>query len=235
VSCSRAEVPLGASTDVDSLAGQYLDQSERRVFESMTEHGRVPWLLGRVAAKDAVRRHLLSRHFAEIDPTRIVVGNDQHGCPVVQVRGARLATRGVRVSIAHKPAVAVAVAATFRATSHADGSSEHSGGIGIDVETVEPRSPAFERTVLTPAERSLATAVDDERDAWLTRLWAVKEAAAKATGLGLQGRPKDFEIDAVHGDRLHCRGRWIATEPLATDRGNFIVAWTDTYGSERPW
>ncbi len=117
------------------------------MFEARPPRGRVPWLLGRVAAKDAVRRHLVARGFVEFDPTRIVVVNDDHGCPAVQVRGARLSARGVRVSIAHKPTVAVAVAATPARPGRTG------PGIGVDVEAVEPRSAAFERTAFTPAER----------------------------------------------------------------------------------
>ena len=128
----------------------------------------------------------------------------------------------MRVSIAHKPTVAVAVAAT--PTRPADGP-----GIGVDVEVVEPRSATFERTAFTSAERSLVPPVGPERDGWLTRLWAAKEATAKATGLGLGGRPKAFEIEAVRDDHLRCRGRWIATEPLRTATGDFVVAWTDSY------
>jgi phosphopantetheinyl transferase (holo-ACP synthase) len=229
-SCTRAHVSFGGARDVPGLVGDYLGPTEQPVFESMTGHRRVPWLLGRVAAKDAVRRHLLGQGFADIDPSRILVDNDANGCPRIRVQGARLATRGVQVSIAHKPAVAVAVAATFRVRpTPAGGPGRPAAGIGIDVEAVEPRSPSFERTVLTPAERTMEPGTDEGRDRWLTRLWAVKEAVAKSTGLGLGGRPKDFEVDGVDGERLHCRGRWIATEPLDTLGGHFIVAWTDSY------
>ena len=110
------------------------------------------------------------------------------------------------------------------------GCSPHSAdGIGIDIEAVEPRSATFEKTVLTPAERSLAPDTADARDEWLTRVWAVKEATAKATGHGLRGRPKDFEIDSVHADRFRCCGRWIATRTLSPAGGHFVVAWTDTF------
>lgn len=227
--CTRSQVPFDGSTDVGALAREYLGPDEQAAFEAKTGRGRVQWLLGRVAAKDAVQRHLLSRDFALIDPTRIVLDNDARGCPRVRVRGAGLATRGVQVSIAHKPALAVAVAAIVRTPTVSPDAGRTPVGIGIDVEAVEPRSPSFERMVLTPAERTLPPAADDGRDAWLTRLWTVKEAVAKATGLGLGGRPKDFEIDAVLGARLRCRGRWIATEALDTARGHFMVAWTDSY------
>jgi phosphopantetheinyl transferase len=101
------------------------------------------------------------------------------------------------------------------------------GGVGIDIEAVQPRSHMFERAALTPAERSLATTTGEDRDAWLTRLWTVKEAAAKATGFGLQGRPRDFEIDAVDGRRFSCRGAWICSESVRSSSGVFVIAWTE--------
>jgi hypothetical protein len=44
----------------------------------------------------------------------------------------------------------------------------------------------------------------------------------------LRGRPKDFEVDAFDGERLRCCGRWIATAPLETCDGHYVVAWTDS-------
>jgi phosphopantetheine--protein transferase-like protein len=221
---------LEASTSVADLAGRYLSQDERSDFDELTGRGRVPWLLGRVAAKDAVRRHLAERGFAEIHPARIVVGNDANGCPTVRVRAARVATRRLRISIAHKSTIAVAAADSLpRAPARPSGGPRPAHGIGIDIEAVEARSATFEKTVLTPAERLLSGRAADARDEWLTRVWAVKEAAAKATGYGLRGRPKDFEIDLVHGDQFRCCGRWIATRDLSQAGGRFVVAWTDTF------
>jgi phosphopantetheinyl transferase len=158
-----------------------------------------------------------------------VVENDRHGCPIVHVAGAREATGGLRVSIAHKPNVAVAAAATLTMPPPgADRADTACSGIGVDIEAVEPRSGTFERTVLSTAERSLRPDTDEDRDTWLTRLWTVKEAAAKATGLGLRGRPKDFEIDGVAGPAFRCRRGWIMTEPLVTANARFVVAWTET-------
>jgi phosphopantetheinyl transferase (holo-ACP synthase) len=230
-SVCRTHVPFDSSTDLWELAAAYLGESEAEAFAAMSGRGRIPWLLGRVAAKEAVRDHLASRDFAEFDPTRIVVTNDCNGCPNVEVRGARLATRGVRVSIAHKPAIGVAVAARLRRPAAAEDVGPSPTGLGIDIESVQPRPRSFADSILSPPERSLldaGEADDGDRDAWLTRMWAVKEATAKATGLGLRGRPKDFQVDAVDNDRLRCCGRWIATAPLDTGDGRYIVAWTDS-------
>jgi phosphopantetheine--protein transferase-like protein len=181
-----------------------------------------------VAAKEAVRDHLANRDFAPFDPTRIIVTNDANGCPHVAVRGARLATRGIEVSIAHKPTFGVAVAGRVRRPATSRGTAALPTGIGIDIESVEQRPSSFADTILSPAERSLLRAGGPDRAMWLTRMWAVKEATAKATGLGLRGRPKDFEVDAVDDDRMRCRGRWITTAPLDARDGLYIVAWTDS-------
>jgi phosphopantetheinyl transferase len=68
-------------------------------------------------------------------------------------------------------------------------------GVGVDVEMVR-------RTAATPEELAaiepLAAAQPDA--AWETRLWCAKEAAAKALGTGLQGRPRAFEVIAAEPD-----------------------------------
>jgi phosphopantetheinyl transferase (holo-ACP synthase) len=238
----RTHVQLDPSADVDELAHSYLDESEQEAFSAMVGRARIPWLLGRVAAKDAVRDHLTSRAFAEVDPTRIIVRNDGDGRPNVEVRGARFATRGVQVSIAHKQWIGVAVAARVRQPATPRGRASDPAppapnGVGIDIESVETRPASFETSILSPSERSLLR--DDQvdrrgpsdrvdRDTWLTRMWAVKEATAKATGLGLRGRPKDFEVDSIDDDRLRCCGRWIATAPLLTGGARYMIAWTDS-------
>jgi phosphopantetheinyl transferase (holo-ACP synthase) len=230
----RTHVSFDGSTDVWNLASAYLGEAEAEAFAAMRGRARIPWLLGRVAAKEAVRDHLVRRDFAEFDPTRIIVTNDGNGRPNLEVRGARLATRGVRVSIAHKPTVGVAVAARVRHPATTEEVSPTQGviptptGIGIDIESVEPRPPSLAQTILSPSEQSLLDAGVDDRDTWLARMWAVKEATAKATGLGLGGRPKDFAVDAVDHDRLRCCGRWIATAPLEIASGRYVVAWTDS-------
>jgi phosphopantetheinyl transferase (holo-ACP synthase) len=224
----RTRVLLGAPTDAHTLARTYLDESEESAFAAMDGPARIPWLLGQVAAKDAVRHHLVNRSFAEFDPKRIAVDYDVKGRPSVRVQGARFSTRGVQVSIANKRTVGVAIAARVPPSSVKRGGGGPKTGIGIHVESVESRPPSFEQTVLAPPELSLCDDSPDDRDTWLTRMWAVKEAAAKASGLGLRRRPRDYAVDAVEEDRLRCLGRWIGTEPVRTSDGQFIVAWTET-------
>ena len=225
---SRVHVTVDDSPDIAALARRYLSPVEQPAFAARSARGVVPWLLGRVAAKDAVRRHLVARGFAEIDPTRIVVVNDSSGRPAVEVRGAR-----------PRPAACASRSPTSRPWRSpwpprcrgrlAPGQIDVRRRPGSEWTSrrSRPGHPRSRSTAFTPGERTLARGRGEERDSWLTRLWAVKEATAKATGLGLGGRPKDFEIEAVRDDRLRCRGRWVATESLRTMRGDFIVAWTD--------
>lgn len=126
----------------------------------------------------------------------------------------------LRVSLAHVDGLGVALVG--------DGID-----VGIDVERVEPRRPSFEALVLTNDERTVRPPDGYDRDAWMTVLWAAKEAAAKATGQGLNGRPKDFEILERRDNRLRIRNRWIAFERVPQSaspvpRKEHIVAWTVT-------
>jgi phosphopantetheine--protein transferase-like protein len=102
-----------------------------------------------------------------------------------------------------------------------------SDAIGIDIEAVESRSERFDDMVLTAAEQRLVPS--HGRDQWLTRLWTAKEAAAKATGLGLRGRPKDFEVHEVDGNRLLVGQVWVRTQML---RDPLAASTADTRQSE---
>jgi phosphopantetheinyl transferase len=88
----------------------------------------------------------------------------------------------------------------------------------VDVETVEARPDGFAPLVLGDAERALGAGLP--RDLWLARAWTVKEAAAKADGTGLEGRPRDFEIRRLDGDWALVNDRWVHT----TQEGELVVS-----------
>lgn len=230
VHAAATPVPDG---DPDPLVARWLTAAERQATERRGERGRAAHVAGRVAAKQAIQAHLTSLGFAELDPQRIEIGNDDRGCPVVAVRGARVATRHLRVTIAHGGTVAVAAAAQLPPDRAAG--PDRGPGIGIDVEPVEPRSSRFERLTLGAAEQSLARVPGDDRDTWLTRLWAAKEAAAKATGRGLEGRPKAFAATEVDGERLLVADRWITTEVVRFAGIDHVVALTGATRTECTW
>jgi 4'-phosphopantetheinyl transferase EntD len=198
-------VPTGAFVTVtehwrgaasrELMMRRYLGERERVAHDELGPRGRRGWLLGRIAIKDAVRQYRWNRGAGPIFPVEVEVRNEASGRPVVD--------GGVHVSVAHKDDLAVAIAA------------EHE--VGIDIERIEPRTEAFAAIAYTAAERALG----DGGEEWLTRLWAAKEAAAKALGTGITD-PKRFEVVARAGDRLRIGAREIETRR----DGDYIIAWT---------
>lgn len=160
---------------------RYLGAAEREVYGRLAPRARVPWLLGRIAAKDALRGLLWDGGAGPVFPAEVPVGNDPAGRPLAQGP----LTRGFRLSIAHKDRIAVALAHPRRP-------------VGIDVEPVTADPDALVRIALGPGELRLAERLAARGDtglaASLTGLWCAKEAAAKADGAGLGGRPRDWRV-----------------------------------------
>lgn len=181
---------------------RYLDERERAAYEAVGPRGRRGWLLGRIAQKDAVRLRAWQRGGAALYPVEIATDHDEHGAPLV--RGP--ATDGVRVSVAHKDELAVALASDR-------------GAPGVDVERIEPRPPALLAVAFTDGELALIRALPG--DEWLARLWAAKEALAKARGTGL-GDPRRLAATAIAGDRVTLDGVAVDTRR----DGDHVIAWT---------
>jgi phosphopantetheinyl transferase len=197
---------------------RYLNAGERVAYEALNPRAQRHSLLGRVAVKDAVRHRAWDRGHGPIFPGELSVTNDAEGRPRVDGPGAD----GVSISLAHTEAAGVAIV----------GSGEP---VGIDVEAIAPRPESFESTVLTADERSLLGALlAEDRERWLTAAWCAKEAAAKAAGTGLGGRPGDFPVMAIDGERLRVGPRWIATIRWVGRRTTadgtartYVIAWTE--------
>jgi phosphopantetheine--protein transferase-like protein len=87
--------------------------------------------------------------------------------------------------------------------------------VGIDVEPITERPASFLATAFTPRERALLDRwTDPSRSEWIARFWSAKVAAAKASGMGLAGRPASAEVVDVYEDTgvVHVR---VAPEGLA--------------------
>ncbi|THA82202.1 type I polyketide synthase [Streptomyces sp. A0592] len=177
---------------------RYLGAAEREAYERLAPRARAPWLLGRIAAKDALRGLLWDGGAGPVFPAEVPVGNDPAGRPVAEGP----LTRGFRLSIAHKDRIAVALAHPARP-------------VGIDVEAVTADPDALVRIALGPDELRLAEGLAAHGDRGLpgalTALWCAKEAAAKADGGGLGGRPRDWRVT---GDRAS--GELLVTSPDGT-------------------
>ena len=68
-------------------------------------------------------------------------------------------------------------------------------GLGVDLETIAARDPAFARTWFTDGEQ--ARWGGDPANA--TRVWALKEAVLKALGRGMALSPRDVEVCELPG------------------------------------
>lgn len=155
---SLADVPAGDA---------WLSARERRTAAGLhMQTRRHDWRLGRFAAKAAVGAWL------SVAPERVEILRAHDGAPEAWVDGERAA---VSVSLSHRAGRALVVV------------GEGSTVVGCDLERVEPRSGAFVREWLAPAEHGLLAAHAEADRPRLTNLvWTAKEAAAKVRREGLR-------------------------------------------------
>ncbi|WP_263170256.1 type I polyketide synthase [Streptomyces sp. SCSIO ZS0520] len=201
-----------------------LGSAERARYEAQPPVRRRRWLLGRIAAKDALRGVLWAEGAGEVYPAEIALDNDERGRPFASGVHGRELGDGLTVSLAHSGEAAVALAGR--------------GPCGIDLEEVTARPAATVRAACGPEERALlarvVAATGEGEDLWFTRFWTAKEAVAKALGTGLGGRPADFRVSAAEPERLrveHQGSAWeVRCSQVAAPRGlperQYVVAWT---------
>lgn len=235
----------------------YLSAVERADYDSRSPRVRGQWLLGRVAAKDAVRKGLWDEGVVEgpVYPAEIHVRNHPNGRPYVEGMH-RTELPPYELSIAHSGEVGVAL--VRRAGADPGGAP----GVGIDVEQVVTRDRAAYDAALTTMESELLrtlVAADpaprtEAEPLWFARFWTAKEAAAKAEGTGLDGAPKAFvvvraeltspeeaalTVETGRGgpDDAPVRRHRVRTAPLANPEDlparRYQVAWTED-GSAGP-
>ncbi|WP_199510503.1 type I polyketide synthase [Nucisporomicrobium flavum] len=184
-------------------------------YERMPGARRNQWMLGRIAAKDAVRFRQWDAGHTDVYPIELTVRNEPNGRPYVQLRPGR-GLVDCAVSIAHTGEAGVAIAGPAGAE------------VGIDVIEIAPREESTYRYALTDAERAQLT---DDRS--FARLWAAKEAVGKALGTGLDGAPRRFEVSlaagtvTVGGRVFPVAWREIENPPELPPR-RYVVAWTTT-------
>jgi phosphopantetheinyl transferase len=185
---------------------RYLSAAERAEYHRRTPRAAQQWLLGRIAVKDAVRQWLWDAGAGPVFPIEITVTNDASGRP----RVAGPFTEPPEVSLAHAGSLGAALV----------GDPGCAAGVGIDIEQITDRDDGTVGAILTAAERDLLDTLcpsEQNRPSWVTRFWAAKEAVAKAAGTGLAGRPHEFVVERVDGDRLQVAtkyaspSRWVQT------------------------
>ncbi|WJE01506.1 type I polyketide synthase [Streptomyces antimycoticus] len=228
----------------DLIMRNHLGRAERTEYEHQPPRGRRQWLLGRIAAKDAVRRWLWDHGEGPVFPAEIGIRDDAQGRPyAIGVHGRTLPE--LALSLAHRAEAGVALV-----VPRAHGAP----GPGIALEEVAHRDDHALAAAFGRAERELlATATaggGDSRARWATTFRAAKEAVATAEGTALHDRPHALIIaealpGADHPDaaparlvvevaatapgqrprryQVHCST--IANPPGLPDR-DYVVAWT---------
>jgi phosphopantetheinyl transferase len=165
------------------LAHLSLSEPERQRWYAFPAKGkrRTEWLLGRIAAKDAVRQWALDNLGLTIAPVDITIVATGTGKPVIECARLAQITALPDLSISHSQGYTVAALAT------------PGNLIGVDLQQLSQNH----------ADDLLVAAFGPGEQSWLqiggaqqvaASLWCAKEAAAKAVGLGLGGDPRKWKI-----------------------------------------
>jgi phosphopantetheine--protein transferase-like protein len=177
----RFDAPLGpdsaeARATTDSATAGILDGTEIAQLEARgNAKRRADRIAGRIAAKKALSA------LTGAPPSEISIEQGKSGEPLAWIRGQP----GPALSITHSEGEAVALAVAR-------------GRVGVDMETVVARHPAFAREWFRPEE---IARLGEGADA-LTLAWSVKEAVLKALGTGMALNPREIEVQRVEEDRV---------------------------------
>ncbi|MES0872718.1 beta-ketoacyl synthase N-terminal-like domain-containing protein [Sinimarinibacterium thermocellulolyticum] len=173
------------------LAHMVLNRAERARWYALPAAGprREEWLLGRIAAKEAARDWLRTRHRLELASADIEIVGDDRGRPEIRIDALPHAAMPA-LSIAHSHGFAAAVVA------------DPGLAVGLDYQRLRSiRANELIQGAFGDAEQHWFAKLDEgERGLVATALWCAKEAASKAAGTGLQGRPLDWVVSACQLD-----------------------------------
>ncbi|MGB0955453.1 MAG: 4'-phosphopantetheinyl transferase superfamily protein, partial [Panacagrimonas sp.] len=174
-----------------TLAYMVLNAQERAQFNALPTDTprRDEWLMGRIAAKEAVRHWLQQRQQIQLASADIQIDNDAQGRPLARIIAApHIAAPSI--SISHSRGQAAAIAADpglllgldYQHLDRVQTSDLINGGFDqSEHRWFKPHSPA--------AQKLVAVA-----------LWSAKEAAAKCAGTGLKGQPASWRVVECHLD-----------------------------------
>jgi phosphopantetheine--protein transferase-like protein len=185
---------------------RFLNIEEREHHNALYPNRAREYLISRVALKDGVRKYLQKREREKlIYPIEVSVRHNEKGKPSLH---GHKKLRGTEVSIAHKGSEAVVIVSDKP--------------VGIDIEKIEKRTKKFMNLAFTPHELEMLKEKRNKPE-WITRFWVAKEAYGKMLGTGLQGNPKQYEIESINEEELKIKDTFIKT---VLHRNDFIVGWT---------
>lgn len=170
---------------------EILCEEEEAAYRALpTPKRRRDWLAGRVAAKRLIGAELskIGGHYLD---SQIKVFNRPSGQPdwSVEVSQALPLPRWP-ISISHSSSIAACALNT------------QEGAVGMDIESVEERNPAWLEIAFHPSELSPEVRKDP---ALQTRLWTTKEAVLKLLGLGLRVDLWDVRCAAGAGGQVEAK------------------------------
>ncbi|HYR88121.1 MAG TPA: beta-ketoacyl synthase N-terminal-like domain-containing protein [Terriglobia bacterium] len=176
------------------LAHLMLSERERGLWYNLPTQGRrrSEWLMGRIAAKDAVRMWAEEHFRLSLAPADVEVLTGKFGEPEIHCAPLRNLGATPIVSISHSGGWIVAAA------------SDASARIGIDlVRLQDVRSIDAVKKAFGDDELKFLPGLGQQEGLSVLSLWAAREAAAKALGTGLKGEPRDWIIDDCQADGRH--------------------------------
>ncbi|MBP6743644.1 polyketide synthase dehydratase domain-containing protein [bacterium] len=129
------------------------------------------WLLGRIAAKDAVRMLVRNGIGRILGPHDVEIHNHPDRSPYAVIKDK--STPPVSISITHTNGKGIAIASFVDANN--------AGNPGIDAETISARDSDFASSFMQPSElKHLASCPSTALNTEITRIWTAKESMYKA-------------------------------------------------------
>lgn len=178
-------------------AGLLTDEEMARYQGLLSPRRRRDWLLGRWAMKRLLQAHVLASdgHCPPLDCLSIEY--ETSGAPYVvsrypALRGGKDGHLPLAIAISHSNGYAFCALA-----------ANQSGNVcvGCDIELVEPRPATFAEEFFSDSEQvHLSRAHTSVHDLLITATWSAKEAALKASGVGLRVDPRGVEclVPSIH-------------------------------------
>ncbi len=164
----------------------FLTVQEQNHYSSLkTDKRKSEWLAGRIAAKRLIRKAIEARGVL-IEESEIPIGMGPDGAPLIQIIRSPWP-----LSISHSGEWAVAALSKGLETTL----------IGVDIEKIEARDPAWIDIAFHPTEKAETLDIAAQ-----TRLWTLKEAISKVLGVGLSVDLYDIRLPAAT-DALEFHGK----------------------------
>lgn len=166
-----------------------LNPQEMPAYNKLNGMRKREWLLGRIAAKDSVRRLMKERYGLSLTSADVIIDNLPSGQPVATGFWKSDSIENVHLSISHKAEMAVALAAIGT-----------TGGAGIDIEEILEREDGFEDLAFNRDDVALLVQNSHSplgRHKIATIMWSAKESVGKSLGMNLGQQRLSLTVKAM--------------------------------------